>query len=97
MSLKGLIGFVFAGVLAVSAFASDVVVRIAPPRVQMEHRESRPSRNHVWISGYQRWDGNAYAWSPGRWEAPPRRNARWVQHRWNHQKDGWVAVEGHWR
>lgn len=39
----------------------------------------------------------SYAWSPGRWEQPPRPRARWVAHKWHHQNGGWVLVEGHWR
>jgi hypothetical protein len=96
MILKRVIGLVFAGGLAFSALAADVVVRIAPPRVHVERRPPAPSRNHVWVSGYQRWDGNAYNWTPGRWEQPPRAHARWVAHRWVHRNGGYVLVEGHW-
>ena len=95
--VKRLIGLVFAGALAFSAAAADIVVRIGPPRVVVERRAPAPSRQHVWVSGYQRWDGNRYDWSPGRWEQPPRPRAHWVAHRWVHQRGGWVLVEGHWR
>jgi hypothetical protein len=97
MAYKRLIGFVFAGALAFSAMAASVVVHVAPPRAVVERRSPPPSRNHAWVSGYHRWDGNAYAWTPGRWEEPPRRHAHWVAHRWTHQKNGWVLVDGHWR
>ena len=98
MFLKRLIGLVFVGALAFSAVAAaDVVVRIGPPHGVSERRPPRPDRNHVWVSGYHRWDGNSYAWAPGRWEQPPRPHARWVAHRWTHRRDGWVLVEGHWR
>jgi hypothetical protein len=97
MFRKGLIGLLFAGALAFSAVAADVSIRIGPPRASRERRPSRPSRNHVWVSGYQHWNGNAYAWSPGRWEQPPQRGRRWQAHRWQHQKQGWVLVEGRWR
>jgi WXXGXW repeat (2 copies) len=97
MFSKRLIGFVFAGAMAFSAAAADIVVRIGPPRAVIERRQPRPSRNHVWVSGYHRWDGNAYAWAPGRWEQPPRPRSRWVAHHWVHQRNGWVLVEGHWR
>ena len=97
MLLRRFIGLAFAGALAFSATAADIVVRIKPPRIAVERRAPRPSRDHVWVQGYQRWDGNAYAWTPGRWEQPPRRNAHWVAHRWVHQRDGWVMVEGHWQ
>jgi hypothetical protein len=92
-----LIGLFFAGALAFSAVAADVVVRVGPPHAIVERRGPRPSRDHVWISGYHRWDGHAYAWAPGRWEAPPRRHAHWVAHRWVHQRGGWVLVDGRWR
>lgn len=97
MISKRLIGLVFAGAMVFSAAAADVVVRIAPPRIVVEKRGPPPSRTHVWISGYQRWDGNAYGWAPGRWEQPPRPGARWVAHRWSHRRGGYVLVEGRWR
>ncbi len=98
MVLKRLIGLVFAGALVFSAAAADVVVRIAPPRhCSRASRAHRPAATHVWISGYHRWDGNAYVWTGGRWEQPPRPGAHWVAHRWVHHKDGYVMVEGHWR
>ena len=76
MVLKGLIGLVFAGALVLSPLAAEVVVRIGPPHVVVEHRGRPPSRDHVWISGYHQWNGNSYAWTPGRWEQPPRPHAR---------------------
>ena len=96
-TLRSLLAFFFAGALAYSAGAADIMVRIAPPRVVIEKRTPRPSRGHVWVPGYQRWDGHAYAWTPGRWEQPPRPRAHWVAHHWVHQRGGWVLVEGHWR
>jgi hypothetical protein len=97
MIVKRLIGLVFAGALVFSAAAADFVIRIAPPRIQAQRRPPAPSRNYVWISGYQRWEGNTYVWTPGRWEQRPQPRARWVAHRYVHQKGGWVFVEGHWR
>jgi hypothetical protein len=105
MVFKRMIGLVFAGGLLFSAAAADIVVRIGPPRNVSERRGRQPSRNHVWVNGYQRWDGNAYAWSPGRWEQRPEPRSRWVAHRWTHEKGnkkgdrqgGWVFSEGHWR
>jgi hypothetical protein len=97
MVLKGLIGLVFAGALAVSPVMAEVVVRIAPPHVIVERRPPPPGREYVWVSGYHRWDGNAYAWTPGMWQQPPRLHAHWVAHRWVHRHGGWVLVEGHWR
>ncbi len=97
MFLKRFTGLVFAAALTLSAASAEVVVRIAPPHVVVERRGPRPSRNHVWVSGYHRWDGNAYAWNSGRWEEPPRPRAHWVAHRWVHRRDGYVFVEGRWQ
>jgi hypothetical protein len=80
-----------------AAQAAEVVVKVAPPKARVEHRGARPSRDHVWVGGYHKWDGKAYVWEPGRWEAPPRAHAVWVAPRWQHRHDGWVFVEGHWR
>jgi hypothetical protein len=80
-----------------TAQAADIVVRIAPPRAVVEHRSVAPSREHVWIPGYHRWDGNRYVWERGRWELPPRRHAKWVAPKWSHRHREYVFTEGHWR
>ena len=80
-----------------SAHAEDVVIRTAPPRPIVEHRGVAPSANHVWIGGYHRWDGNAYVWTPGRWDLPPRPHAVWVAPRYVHRNGGCVFVEGRWK
>jgi hypothetical protein len=97
MLRRFLTGFVFAGVLALSAVAADVVIRIAPPRRMSERRDRPPGRNYVWVSGYHRWQGQSYVWVPGRWEQRPHARARWVAHRYVRRNGGWVFVEGHWR
>ena len=97
MVLKRVIGLVFAGALAFSAMAADIVVRIAPPRMVVERRGPPPSRNHVWSSGISQLGWQHYVWVQGRWEQPPRARARWVAHHWVHRNGGYVLVEGHWQ
>jgi hypothetical protein len=80
-----------------SASAAEVIVRVRPPVSIHERRTVRPSRYHVWVGGYHRWDGRGYVWEPGRWERPPRARAVWVAPRWEHRRDGYVFVEGRWR
>lgn len=93
-----LMGCIFAGCLmAGGAMAADVVIRIAPPRPIVERRVPAPGPGYVWVNGFHRWDGRAYAWVPGRWEQPPRRHAKWVAHRYVKRGNGWVYQEGHWR
>ena len=94
---KFLLTAVFGLAMVAGAQAADVVVSVRPPRAVVEHRSARPSREHVWIGGYHRWDGRAYVWEPGRWDRPPRSHAVWVAPRWVHRGNGWVFVEGRWR
>jgi hypothetical protein len=97
MLRTGLIGLVFVGAITFNATAGEIVVRVAPPAAVVETRGHAPGAGYVWIGGYHRWDGNAYAWTPGRWETPPRRHARWVPHRWHRRHGEYVFAEGHWR
>jgi hypothetical protein len=80
-----------------SAYAEEIIVKVAPPRAVVEHRVVAPSPRHVWIAGYHRWDGHAYVWTTGRWELPPHEHAVWVAPRWEHRGGGYVFVEGRWR
>ena len=83
--------------LTIGAMGAEIFVKIAPPRPVVEERVVSPGPGYVWVKGYHRWDGNAYVWVPGEWRRPPRERARWVDHRWEHRRDGYVFVEGHWR
>ena len=83
--------------LGMASAQAEVVVSIRPPAAVVERRTLAPSRRHVWIAGYHRWDGRAYVWVPGRWEERPRAHAVWVRPRWVHRRHGWVFVEGRWR
>jgi hypothetical protein len=95
---KKLFSCIFAGcLLASGAMAAEVVIRVAPPRPIVEQRVIAPGAGYVWVGGYHRWDGRAYAWVPGRWELPPRPHARWVEHAYVRRGNGWVFREGHWR
>jgi hypothetical protein len=75
----------------------EVVIKLRPPVSIREHRTVRPSRDHVWVGGYHRYEGNAYHWQAGRWEQPPRAHARWVAPRYTRRHDGYVYTEGRWR
>jgi YXWGXW repeat-containing protein len=77
--------------------AARVYVRVGPPARVVEVRTAAPGPRYVWVEGYHRWDGRAYAWVPGRWVVPPRARAVWVPARWVHERRGWYFVPGHWR
>lgn len=97
MFRKGIIACVFAGMVAALPLAADVVVRIAPPRVIVEHPVRAPGPGYVWTPGYHRWDGGRYVWVGGSWVRPPHPHARWERAHWVHRGGGYVFVEGRWR
>ncbi|MEO8430850.1 MAG: hypothetical protein ABI592_05015 [Acidobacteriota bacterium] len=72
-------------------------VGAAPPTAVVEVAGTAPEADMIWIRGYHRWDGHAYGWNAGRWEARPRANARWEDGRWVHSRRGWYWRDGRWR
>jgi hypothetical protein len=102
--MRRFLGAIVLGVLASSLSPSAalagarVYVRVGPPVAVVEVRPAAPSRQHVWVAGYHRWDGNAHVWVPGQWAVPPARYTAWVPGHWvHHPHNGWYWVEGHWR
>ena len=80
-----------------AASYAQVVIRVGPPPVIVEHPGPAPGAGFIWIGGFHRWDGARYVWVPGHYERPPHPGARWVAHRWVHRGDHWEMREGHWR
>ena len=54
MLRRVLLGAVVAVGLSYTASAAEVVVRVAPPKVRVEHRGPAPGHGYVWTPGYQR-------------------------------------------
>ena len=69
----------------------------APPPPRVEVYGVAPGPGFVWVGGYWRWVRNDYAWTPGRWERPPRRGAVWVPGHWEQRRNGYRWREGRWR
>jgi hypothetical protein len=80
-----------------AASNAQIVVRLRPPAVVIEHPGPPPEPGFVWVSGYHRWDGEHYVWVGGHYDRPPHPGARWEAHRWVHVHDHWELREGHWR
>jgi hypothetical protein len=77
--------------------APRIYVNVPPPPLVVETRPPAPGPRHVWVQGYHRWDGHAYAWVPGTWRQAPRARARWTAGHWVHSRRGWYWVDGRWR
>jgi hypothetical protein len=97
MMKKIALALLFAFTLCPVASLAQVSIRIGPPAREHENRGRAPERGYVWIGGYQRYEGDRYIWTPGRWERPPQEHQRWVDHKWVHRGDHWEMQEGHWR
>jgi len=96
--MKKFLGTAFLGIaLAAGAANAQVYVRIGPPAPRVERRPPPPTRRHVWVDGFYRWDGRAYVWAPGYWAVPPRARARWVPGHWAHRRRGYYWIDGRWR
>jgi len=80
-----------------AASYAQVVIRVGPPAPVVENPGPPPQAGFVWVSGYHRYEGDHYVWTPGHWDHPPHPGAHWVAHRWVHRHGQWVLVEGHWR
>jgi hypothetical protein len=74
-----------------------VYITETPPPQRVEVVAVRPGAEFVWIDGYWTWGQRAYVWVPGRWERPPRHNARWVRGRWRNDHRGWYWEPGRWQ
>ena len=96
MKKFAILGILSCALTAAPSFA-QVVVRVGPPPVIVEHPGPPPRAGYIWTSGYHRWDGARYVWVPGRYAYPPRPHAVWVPHHWVEHHGTWVLVEGHWR
>ena len=76
--------------------ASSIVVMQAPPAAQQEIPTARPTRDHVWVSGYWTWRNSRYEWVAGHWEVPPTASSVWVPPRWQPEGNSWRFYEGYW-
>lgn len=72
------------------------IVAVAPPPLRVETMSARPGPGHVWARGYWDWDGDSWAWVPGRWAVGPTKTASWIPARYERVSGGWRYVPSHW-
>jgi hypothetical protein len=97
MMKKMALALLFVLTLCPVASFAQVQIRIGPPPRVYEQPGPPPEPGMVWTSGYHRYDGDHYAWTPGQYQRPPREHARWVAHHWVRHHGQWVLVEGRWQ
>jgi hypothetical protein len=73
-----------------------VVAPTAPPAPQAEISPPAPAPSYVWEPGHWAWNGLQYIWQPGKYVERPTVSATFVAGHWEHHRDGWVWIDGHW-
>lgn len=89
------VALVFSSLGAVGCVVREVEVEHAPPAERQEVVAPAPSREHVWVKGRWRWDGDGYRWQPGHWETR-RVGYEWQPGHWERTRRGWTWREGVW-
>ena len=75
--------------------AADIVVKVRPPALKIEHHPPRPGPDYVWVGGAWVWNG-AWVWAPGHYVHAPYAGAVWIGGSWVGHGGGWAWVGGHW-
>jgi len=52
----------FALAVGIGTAQAQTVMKVRPPKVQVEHRGARPSREQGSVVGYHQGNGTSYAW-----------------------------------
>lgn len=73
------------------------MVTEAPPALQQETVQVRPTPNHVWVAGHWSWRVNRYEWVPGQWELPPSQGAVWIPPYYEREGNVYKFYEGYWQ
>jgi hypothetical protein len=94
------LGAASVGVVALPAFAQEIIITHEPPPMRREVIPVLPHERaeiDVWQPGYWRWNGREHVWVEGHYAARPRRGAEWVPAHYDRRPGGWVFIDGHWR
>jgi hypothetical protein len=73
-----------------------IVAPLGPPPMRAEIPPPAPSPDSLWLVGHWNWDGEKYAWAPGRYIQRPAPTANWMPGYWEQESQGWVWTDGHW-
>jgi len=81
-----------------TTYNAPVVAPTPPPPPRVEVIPPAPAAPMLWQAGYWSYNGTAWDWIPGHYEARPQPTAQWIPGHWTQQSDGgaWVWVRGRW-
>src|SRR5690349_18234842 len=87
--------------LLISILASGCrgVVVEKPAQPQATIIPGSPGPSYIWIGDSWAWDNSSrvYVYQQGRWAAPKKSKAVWVDGHWKRTKGGWKYVKGYWK
>jgi WXXGXW repeat (2 copies) len=83
------------GAASLPAFAQRVIVRVAPPALQVEEVPAARA-GYMWAPGYWRWQNRQHVWARGHWERE-RRGQRYESPRWEQRGDRYQFAPGRWQ
>jgi hypothetical protein len=67
-----------------------------PPALRVEAGIASPGPDYYWVPGYWDWVGADWTWVQGTWVRPPHARATWVAPRYEHRRNHWRYMRGHW-
>lgn len=76
---------------------AEYVVTSDMPRAKYESIPMNRNSNEDWISGYWRWNGDRWLWTPGHYERRPHANAVWVPSQYYTANGQRYWRTGYWR
>jgi hypothetical protein len=74
---------------------SAIVVRERPVRPAYAQPPA-PSPAYIWVEGNWIKRGHGYVYRKGYWVAPRRGRYHYSAGHWQHKKEGWIWIHGHW-
>ncbi len=69
---------------------------IPPIRAEQVPAPPQSSVVMIWQPGHFDWDGNAYAWVPGKWVSRAGHGTLWQDGYWQQTAQGPVWLPAHW-
>jgi len=76
--------------------AETIVIRTAPPPLQVYEQPYCPGPGYIWVPGYWAYSSEDYYWVPGIWELPPRIGWLWTPGYWGWTNGEYIWHGGYW-
>lgn len=82
-------------ILSFKSNAQIVIKKPNRPAVVLK-KPNNPKKDHVWVAGHWKWNGNEYVWIKGHWQKN-KQGHTWIPGHWTKVKGGYKWIPGHWK